>query len=280
MRLGVHVSITPSVDRAADYGHVKGCDTIQVFCRNPRGWRINKLDLDDCELLKKKLKAYGITPLVVHASYLPNMASPDDDMYKRSVFTLSEEVAKADALGADLFVTHVGHHKGLGVGSGAKRVIKALNTIIAEKSPRATILLENTADAGKSVGESVEQLRDIIEGSKHPEKLGICLDTCHAFAHGYDVAKADGLSDLLNLIDRLMGLDRLKCVHLNDSAYPIGSHMDRHEHIGKGHIREEGFRTILANPIIRERPGILEMPIDKPGDDVKNLAMVRKLAGE
>ena len=280
MRLGVHVSISPTVDKAAEYGHVKGCDTIQVFSRNPRGWRIKPLDLEDCERLKARLKEYGITPLVVHASYLPNMASPDKAMYERSVRTLAEEVARADTLGADYFVTHVGHHKGTGVERGAKRVIQALNRIIAERSPKVMILLENTANAGKSVGESVEQLRDLLEGVKHSEKMGICLDTCHAFAHGYDVAHAEGLNELLHRMDRLIGLDRLKVLHLNDSAYPFESHMDRHEHIGKGHIGEEGFRVILANKVICKLPGILETPVDKPGDDVRNLAMVRKLAGK
>ena len=155
MRLGVHVSISPSVDKAAEYGHLKGCDTIQVFSRNPRGWRIKPLDPEGCELLKAKLKEYRIAPLVVHASYLPNMASPDDELYERSVRTLTAEVTRADAMGADYFVAHVGHHKGYGVGAGAKRVIRALNQIIAQASPMLTILLENTADAGKSVGESI-----------------------------------------------------------------------------------------------------------------------------
>ena len=280
MRLGVHVSISPTVDKAAEYGHVKGCDTIQVFSRNPRGWRIKPLDPEGCERLKAKLKEYGISPLVVHASYLPNMASPDDKLYERSVRTLTEEVRRADAMSAEYFVMHVGHHKGTGPAAGAKRVIQALNRIIAQASPKVMILLENTADSGRSVGESIEQLRDLIDGVKHPEKVGICLDTCHAFAHGYDIVHAEGLSELLHLIDRLIGLNKLKCLHLNDSAYPIGSHMDRHEHIGKGHIREEGFQVILANRIIRKLPGILETPVDKPGDDVRNLETIRRLAGK
>jgi deoxyribonuclease-4 len=257
---------------------MKGCDTVQVFTRNPRGWRIQPLDLEAAELLRSKLKKYGISPLVAHASYLPNMASPDKKLYEKSVFTLGEEVARADAMGADFFVTHVGHHKGAGVERGTKLIVKALNKIIAAQSPRLTILLENTADAGKSCGESIEQLKTIVQGVKKNEKVGICLDTCHAFAHGYNVADPRGLAALIELIEKQVGLERLKVIHLNDSAYPLGTHYDRHEHIGRGHIGERGFRVILRNPVIRNLPGILETPIEKPGDDVRNLATIRRLA--
>lgn len=274
----MHVSISPSVDRAADYGHLKGCETIQVFSRNPRGWKIKPLEPDECEMLKTKLRKYDIAPLAVHASYLPNMASPDKALYERSVKTLAEEVARADMMGADFFIMHVGHHKGAGVEAGAKSVISALNKILAAKSPKLMILLENTADAGKSVGESIEQLRDLIEGVKDKDKMGLCLDTCHAFAHGYNIVDPAGLNDLLKLTDKLIGLEKLKFLHLNDSAYPFGSHRDRHEHIGKGHIKEAGFRVILRNPILRKIPAVLETPIDTPGDDTRNLATIRRLA--
>lgn len=280
MRVGLHVSILPTIDKAADYGREKGCDTIQIFARNPRGWRIKALNPDDCDLLKSKLAAYGITPLIVHSSYLPNLASPNDALYEKSVYTVGEEIARADAMGADYYVTHVGHHKSGSPEAGAKRVIKALNEIIATKSPRLMILLENTAEAGKSVGESVEQLKMLIDGVERQDKIGLCLDTCHAFAHGYNVADEQGLSELLDLIDRLIGLERLKLVHLNDSVYPLGSHMDRHEHIGQGQIGEAGFRVILKNPIIQKLPGILETPVDRPSDDMRNLATIRRLAQE
>jgi deoxyribonuclease-4 len=189
-----------------------------------------------------------------------------------------EEIRRADAMGAEFFITHVGHHKGKGQEYGIKRVSGALNKIIAQAAPRLLILLENTADEGKSVGESFDQIKAIIGGVKRPEKLGVCLDTCHSFAHGYDVAHSKGLDSLVEEIDRLVGLSRLRCVHLNDSAHVLGSHRDRHEHIGKGRIGEEGFRFILRHPVIREVPGILETPIDDPGDDVRNLATIRRLA--
>jgi deoxyribonuclease-4 len=277
MRLGIHVSIAGNIHEAAQRAKDLKCDCMQIFSRNPRRWKPAKLKEKDIELFKKKRKKFTIKPLAVHASYLINLASPDNKLYNKSITAFAEDVKRADKLQADFFITHLGSHKGKGKDFGIRRFAKALDRIIAESNPKTTILLENTAGSGNEIGSNFEEIAEIINSSNYGKKLGLCLDTCHAYAAGYNIAMKEGLQDALSKIDTLIGLEKLKLIHLNDSKGKLASHIDRHYHIGKGHIGKRGFYLILHHPKLRNLSYILETPKDDPKSDSMNLKMARSI---
>jgi len=287
--VGVHVSIAGSIDRAVDRAQKLGCDTFQIFTKNPRGWRFKDLTPEQVEKFVKKIEKSGIYPPVAHVSYLPNLASPKDDVYSRSVDAFANEIARCSALKIPYLVTHLGSHLGTGMEKGFERIISAVNTaidvtdIIRERRSRGgggsvTILLENTAGTKNSMGGRFEDIGRIIDSVARDELVGVCFDTCHAFAAGYELRSAETLDATMARFDEAIGLDRLKLVHLNDSKGGLNSRLDRHEHIGMGYIGEDGFRVILHNDAIRKLPMILETPVDDRRDDVGNLRVARTLA--
>jgi len=287
--VGVHVSIAGSMDRAVDRAKKLGCDTFQIFTKNPRGWRFKDLTPEQVEKFVKKIEKSGIYPPVAHVSYLPNLASPKDDVYSRSVDAFANEIARCSALKIPYLVTHLGSHLGTGMEKGFERIISAVNTaidvtdIIRERRSRGgggsvTILLENTAGTKNSMGGRFEDIGRIIDSVARDELVGVCFDTCHAFAAGYELRSAETLDATMARFDEAIGLDRLKLVHLNDSKGGLNSRFDRHEHIGMGYIGEDGFRVILHNDVIRKLPIILETPVDDRRDDVGNLRVARTLA--
>jgi deoxyribonuclease-4 len=275
--VGVHVSIAGSLDLAVDRAKDAGCDVFQQFSRNPRGWGYKPLLEEDCDTYRAKIKATGLIP-VDHMPYLPNLASPKSENYEKSVASLTEELVRCGKLGIPYLVTHLGHHLGDGIAGGRARVINAINTSLSESDNGVMLLLENTAGEKNSVGSSFEHIRGIMDGIDTPRRIGICFDTCHAFAAGYELRTDEGISDTLAQFDELVGIRNLKIVHLNDTKGDRNSGLDRHEHIGLGFIGEDGFRRILHHPAFKDLPLVCETPVDDRRDDRGNIQVVRDLA--
>ncbi|MGA2105461.1 MAG: deoxyribonuclease IV [Methanoregula sp.] len=277
VKVGVHVSIAGSLDLAVDRAKDAGCDIFQMFSRNPRGWGFKPLTDDDCTLFRQKIETTGLIP-VDHMPYLPNLASPKVEIWDKSVQTLQAELDRCARLGISYLVTHLGHHLGDGIAGGRARVIKAVNMALASSDTNVMLLLENTAGEKNSVGSSFEHIQGIIDGIELSNRIGICFDTCHAFAAGYELRTEAGLAATLAQLDETVGIDRLKVIHANDTKGDLGSGLDRHEHIGMGFIGEEGFRCILHNPVFTRLPLICETPVDERCDDRGNIKKVRELA--
>jgi deoxyribonuclease-4 len=278
VRVGCHVSIAGSIDRAVDRAEAIGCDTFQIFSRNPRGWKFKDLEADAVAAFGEKLEASGMEPVVVHMPYLPNLASPKPEVWEKSLSTLIAELHRCETLGAPFLVTHLGSHLGTGYDKGLERLINAIATALTQCSGETMLLLENTAGTKHSMGGHFEDIGAILDGVEESARLGVCLDTCHAFAAGYDLGSETGVRETMEEFERMVGIDRLKVVHLNDSKGARGSGLDRHEHIGLGMIGEDGFRSILNHPAIRTLPLICETPVDDRRDDAGNLRMVRELS--
>ena len=277
VRVGVHVSIAGSLDLAVDRAKDAGCDVFQMFSRNPRGWGFKPLADADCTLFRQKIATTGLLP-VDHMPYLPNLASPRSEIWEKSVQTLQTELDRCGRLGIPYLVTHLGHHLGDGIAGGRARVIKAVNMALEASDNNVMLLLENTAGEKNSVGSSFEHIRAIIDGIAKPGRIGICFDTCHAFAAGYELRTGAGLAATLAQLDETVGINRLKVVHANDTKGDLGSGLDRHEHIGIGFIGEDGFRRILHHPVFARLPLICETPVDDRRDDRGNIQAVRDLA--
>lgn len=277
VKVGVHVSIAGSLDFAVDRARDAGCDVFQMFSRNPRGWAYQPIAPSVVEAFRSKIKITGLLP-VDHMPYLPNLASPKPDIYEKSVATLAAELDRCELLGIPYLVTHLGHHLGDGMAGGRSRVIHAINTALANTGGSTMLLLENTAGEKNSVGSSFEHIHGILDGIDNKEHVGICFDTCHAFAAGYELRTEDGIAETLGQLDEAFGLDKLRLIHLNDTKGDRGSGLDRHEHIGLGCIGSEGFHHILHNKVFSRLPLVCETPVDERRDDRGNIEIVRKLA--
>lgn len=277
-RFGIHLSISGGVARAAERACELGCDTFQIFSRNPRTLKAKPIDPDDAAAFRAAVLKSGIRPVVIHVNYLINVASPKDDTYQLSVDALTDELARADALGAELVVMHPGNHLGSGVEAGAARIASAIDRAYEYTQASARLCLENMAGAGTEIGTAFAQLRMIMDMAQYGPRLGVCFDTCHAYGAGYDVATAHGLRATVEEIESALGIDRVVAVHANDSKGQLGAGKDRHEHIGDGMIGLAGFRNILACPELAGLPFILETPVDSPDDQVRDLAAIRSCA--
>jgi deoxyribonuclease-4 len=278
-RLGVHTSIAGGVHLSLDRAHKLGCSTVQIFSHNPRSWGLKALSSENITLFRELRKRYDISPVYIHTSYLINLASGNRGLRDRSVHMLMEELGRADMLGADYVVLHPGSAAGDVESAARGRAIAALNKVADSGSWNAGILVENTAGERGDISSSIEALREIIEGVPGPLISGICLDSCHAFAAGYDIRQEGVLHSLSAAIMQLIGQDRLKLIHLNDSKKHPGCRVDRHEHIGQGSIGMRGLQSFICHEFFREIPLILETPKKSESDDPMNLAQVRKLIG-
>jgi deoxyribonuclease-4 len=277
LKVGVHVSIYGSIDQAVDRAIELNCNTFQIFTRNPRQWKPTELTEDAARAFSDKVKSYNINPVFAHMPYLPNLASPKDDVYAKSVEILKSELERCRRLEIPYLVTHLGSHVGAGMQAGFTRLINAINQAFNTTDGGVTLLLENTAGTKNSMGSTLEDIQHIIEQLAHPERVGICFDTSHAFAAGYDLRTADSIEENIQKIDKVIGFEKLKLVHLNDSKGDLNSRIDRHEHIGLGKIGEEGFRNLLGSQL-GSLPLILETPVDSRRNDVDNLRKVKDLA--
>ena len=279
VRVGVHVSISGKVDQAPDRAKELGCDTFQMFTRNPRGWKFKRLNSEEVAQFRRKTTSYALIPVVTHMPYLPNLSSPKKAIYNKSVKSLSAEIGRCAELGIAYVVTHLGSHLGKGADIGLANIISAINTAISQNdSSTVMLLLENTAGTKNSMGSSFEGIKKILDGIEQNRRVGLCFDTAHAFAAGYDLRTSESVDETFRKFDKILGVERLKVIHLNDSKGDLGSGKDRHEHIGLGHIGEAGFSSILKHRLVQDRPLILETPIDERRNELSNINKVRELA--
>ncbi len=278
IKCGLHVSIANGIDLAVDRAKEKTCNTFQIFTSNPRSWKSRSLHINEIAKFNDKLHESGMKPVFSHIPYLPNFSSPNIVIYKKSVILLIEELNRCNRLGISYIVIHLGSHLGKGRIFGLKKITNAITTAFNSSNGKATLLLENTAGTKNSIGSSFREIQDIIDQISDKHRLGICFDTCHAFAAGYDLRNTTSIGETIDRLKEEIELERLKVVHANDSKGKLASHIDRHEHIGAGYIGNKGFRTILHTDIFGRLPIILETPIDNTRDDIKNLARIRKLS--
>ncbi len=279
IRLGIHVSISGTIDQANDRAKELGCDAFQMFTRNPRGWKYKRLDGKEVEEFRRKNESYNIHPAVAHMPYLPNLSSPKKMIYNRSVKSLTAELDRCATLGVPYIVTHLGSHMGKGTDLGLVQIVGAVNTALSESESDVMLLLENTAGTQNSMGSTFGDLKRIIDRVENRKRVGVCFDTAHAYAAGYDLHSAQGVVETLERFNKTLGLGVLKVIHLNDSQVGLGSGRDRHEHIGLGYIGENGFRVFLRHEAVRGLPFIMETPIDERRDAAGNMKKARQLAG-
>jgi len=263
------------MQRAVDVG----ATSAQIFTKNERQWRAKPLDPDVVERFHTERERTGIRQVISHASYLINLASPKDELIEKSLAAHIDELQRAEALGLIGAVLHPGAHTGSGEEAGIAKVAESLNRIHDELPDVATLtLLETTAGQGTTLGRTFEELAGMIDGVEAKNRVGICLDTCHIFAAGYDIRTAEGVTKMLDDFDRIIGLHRLRAIHLNDSKMPFASNKDRHEHIGDGEIGLEGFRALVNDARLAGLPAILETEKDPEGElDRRNLETLRGL---
>ncbi|MBE3519229.1 MAG: deoxyribonuclease IV [Firmicutes bacterium] len=283
MRIGIHVSIQGGMEAMARRAERLGCETVQVFSRSPRGGKASALDSRDIEKMKEMFDRLGIWPLVVHVPYFLNLASADREKRLASIEILVEDLGRSEALGAKYLVTHLGH---LSPGEESEspqaiaRVTDSIRSALDAYRGPVKILLENTAGQGREIGWRFEVIGAMLENLP-ADRVGACLDTCHAFAAGYDLSSARAVDATLKEFDRCIGLSRLGVIHMNDSKGDCGSHVDRHEHIGRGKIGADGFRAILGSPLLPpDIPGILETPQDSAEDDERNVQTLKSLRSQ
>ncbi|SVA10950.1 uncharacterized protein METZ01_LOCUS63804 [marine metagenome] len=279
VQIGAHVSISGSIANAITNASERECSAFQVFTSNPRGWHAKDLTDDGITNYKNNLSQSNIDRFatVAHMPYLPNLSSPEISVYEKSIHTMIREVERCDKLGIPYLVTHLGSHKGTGEDKGIQRLVGAL-TEVAKTNKDVTILLENTAGQKNSVGSDFTQLAEIFFGLKPASRFGICIDTCHAFAAGYDLRNEKNVKDVFEKFDSEIGLKHIKIIHLNDSKGELGCHLDRHEHIGLGHIGEAGLSQVVKLANKNKIPIILETPIDERRTDFENIRKAKDLA--
>ncbi len=280
MRVGVHTSIAGALENAVRRASEIGCDTFQMFSANPRGWRTADPSQKDCERFRAEREASRLSPLVIHDNYLINPASTDPEIRSKSVAAFRREIQRALALGADFLVAHPGSAKGSGVSDAIRNCIESLKESSNNLSlDGLTVLIENTAGQGSSIGRSFEEVAEISAGAGRELPVGTCIDTAHSFAAGYPIHTPAGLGRVIRQLESTVGVRNVRIIHANDSKAAFDSHVDRHQHIGKGEIGAEAFGRIVRHPKFRDIPFICETPVDEPDDDRRNVEMMRKLAG-
>jgi len=265
MKLGVHVSVAGSVDLAIDRAVSLGCNTFQIFISNPRGWKPTIISADDADIFKKKYIAAAMDSAFSHSIYLINLASPNEYLREQGIESLISGLINTEKLGLQSLVTHIGSHQGDGIEIGIERVVYSLNQILGNSTCCAKLLLENTAGAGNLVGKTFVELGNIINKVNSP-RLGICLDTAHAFEYGYAIDTSKGLESLIKEIEDNVGIEKLKAIHLNDSLTDLGSNKDRHETFGEGKIGKKALTRIINHPKLRNIPFVMETPEIKSGE--------------
>lgn len=279
--LGAHESIAGGYYKAIERAHAVGCDCVQIFTKNNNQWRAKELSEEDARLFKAALKQHDITHPLAHDSYLINLASPDPMLWKKSVDSFVMEMFRADRLGIRYLVTHPGAYTTGSEASGIATVVRALDEVHAQtRGIKTRCVLENTAGQGSCLGCRFEQLAEMIDRVRNPDLLGVCIDTCHLFAAGYPISTEKDYQQTMRVLDKTVGRNRVRAFHLNDSAKPFGSRVDRHAHIGRGLIGKEAFRLLVNDRRFRKVPMYIETPKgqEKGKDlDAINLRTLRRL---
>jgi deoxyribonuclease-4 len=278
MRFGFHISIAGGFSKIVERAKVRGCETIQFFSRNPRGWKYNLMDEKEAEGFRLSVRSSGLFPIFLHLPYLPNIASLESKFYKRSIDSIATDLERASQLGAQYLIIHIGHRLESSEDEAIEAVSRGINQAFGRVKNSVILLLENTAGQGTEIGNTFEQIKKIIDGVHEKERIGVCLDTAHSFEAGYNLSKKAGIERTLQSFDQAIGLNRLHLLHLNDSKTPLGSRKDRHWHIGEGYIGAEGFRHLVNHPLLRHLPGIMETPRKDTVEDLKNMKVIRNLA--
>jgi len=277
MEIGAHVSCAGGIDSAVDRVVAIGGDCVQLFTQSPRMWRATNHDPAAVERFREKRREHGIGGVACHAVYLCNLAAPSDEVYAKSIAALENTVDVACAIEADAVIFHVGSHLGAGFDAGRTRVVAAMERILERCAGDTWLLMENSAGAGGTIGRSLDELAALLEALDGHPRLGVCIDSCHLFASGYDVTNEGVVDGLVGEIRDTIGLDRLRCLHVNDSAAPLGSNRDRHANVLDG-LMGEGMGAFLAHPDFQHLPAYLEVPgADKHGPDADEVRKLREL---
>jgi deoxyribonuclease IV len=277
--IGAHMSIAGGLHLALERGREVGCGAVQIFLKNQRQWAARPLDDEAIRAFATARRRTGIQRVFAHSSYLINLASPDATAWAQAVDAFTDELERGEALGLSCVVIHPGSHMGAGLEPGLRRVIGALDQALERTSGyRIKVALENTAGAGNAVGRTFAELATMIDGAARPERIGVCIDTCHLFAAGYDLRTAAGYTRAMVECEATVGRGRVLAFHLNDARAPFGSGLDRHEHIGRGFLGLAAFRRLLNDRRFARVPKVLETPKDpEPTSDLRNLATLRRL---
>ncbi len=268
----MHIGISGGLESAARRAAEIGCETMQIFAANPNSWRSPALNPDVAAEFHRLTVELGITPLVIHTPYLLNLASPDPEIHGKSTAALSDAMHRAELLGAQYVVTHIGSHKGTSPGEGIAKVCQGVTGVLdqIDLGSRAMLLLENSAGSGNSVGSSFDELGAIMEClTGYHDRVGICLDTAHLWGAGYDLSSAGAVGAVISDFGAKVGLDHLKVVHMNDTHVALGAHRDRHANVGTGHIGEAGFAALLNHPALTSLACIIETP-PRPAEDAEH----------
>jgi deoxyribonuclease-4 len=280
MYLGAHVSSSGGIHTAIDRIAEMGGESVQVFTQSPRAWRPTNHAPSNFERFKERRAEAGITGVVCHALYLINLASPKKDFYDKSVAALQNTVDVACGIGAEGVIFHVGSHQGAGFDTGLKRVVPALQKCLKRCTDDTWLLIENTAGTGDTIGRSIDELAALVDRLDRHPRIGICLDSCHLYATGYDVTDRNELDRVIQEVDEKIGLDRLKALHVNDSKTPLGSNRDRHDNIGEG-LMGDKLGVFLSHPKLQGLPALLEVPgTNGHGPDRKQLQKLKRLHGK
>ena len=279
-KIGVHTSIAGGLHLSLERAFKLGCNTVQIFSHSPRSWTVKGKSPNEIATFRNLKNDHSISPVCIHTSYLINLASRDNVLVRKSMDMVVAEMNFADSFGADYVILHTGSASGDDPGAARKRAISCLTEVSKRGNWQAGLLLENTAGKSGDITSKMTELSEITHNTQGSLIAGVCIDTCHAFSAGYDIASPEGIGFLSSEINKYIGRDRLKLFHLNDSKGPRGSGIDRHEHIGKGKIGMKGMRNFLVCPDFINVPLILETPKKAVGDDLRNLSVVKKLTRE
>lgn len=276
MLFGAHISIAKDITEAPKRAKDLGCEVFQIFTRSPQGGPMPEIDDETGKKFRAECEKYGLADYVVHTPYFINLGSKSNRIFYGSISAIRQELERASILGAKYVMTHLGTGKDLGRPEAITQTIKGLKKILEDYEGEAELLIENSAGAGEIIGDQFEEIAEILNGVDHKKLSGVCFDTCHAFASGYDLRSPEMAKQVLGNFDSTIGLDRLKWLHLNDSKFEISNHKDRHEHIGKGFIGLEGFKFLVNFPRFKNLGGVIETPPDGVADDIAILKGLRK----
>jgi deoxyribonuclease-4 len=273
MKLGFHVSIAGGLARSVDEAEARHCETIQIFSRNPRGWKFGPLDDKDIRVFRTRIRKSGIAPVYIHMPYLPNLCATDPGLYRRSEESLLEDLIRAERIGAEYLIMHIGSAPE--PEKGRQRMTAGIRDSLIKAANQTILLLENTAGAGQALGYRFEEIRAILDLIDMPSRTGVVLDIAHAFAAGYDFRTRIAVAESLNQFDRSIGFKNLHLIHFNDSRTAFGSRCDRHWHIGKGEIGK-GMKYVINDQNLKNVPFIMETPRTGLREDLMNLRAAKK----